>query len=206
MFMLHDMHASKTLRDIAARDKRVDEYEFDGANHWMHLKSQWVNPLTDTHAICEETVAAVRSQLPTLTRCGCNDCLFDRSDLGMAPAVRLSNGLRVANFSSPHPFNFVDGTVLPACKEDRCRRLSAETREVETRNPAGFTDIQLSFELTDEVVAELQALDNDPVIDVVLAPLPIVQAARQSGVGVKARTVRMADRVTKQAHIDRFCL
>lgn len=31
--------------------------------------------------------------------------------------TKLSNGLRVANFSSPHPFTFEDGSVIPAVND-----------------------------------------------------------------------------------------
>ena len=36
-----------------------------------------------------------------------------------APTAILSNGVGVANFSSPHPFNFTDGTVLDRCDSER---------------------------------------------------------------------------------------
>lgn len=122
------------------------------------------------------------------------------------PRIELENGIRVANFSSPHAFNFVSGETLPACSPERCRRLSAVSQEVETHNARGWTDIELSFELGPDVRAELERLDADDDVDVVIAPLPIVQAARSIGLGRKARTVRMADRVTKVAHSDRFCV
>ena len=122
------------------------------------------------------------------------------------PVLTLENGIRVANFSSPHAFTFVSGETLPACSPERCRRLSAVPQEVEVSNPRGWTDIELSFELGPDVRAELERLDSDDDIDVVIAPLPIVQAARSLGLGRKARTVRMADRVTKVAHSDRFCV
>lgn len=110
------------------------------------------------------------------------------------PVLELENGVRVANFSSPHEFKFTTGETLSACSPERCRRLSAVPQEVESYNPRGWTDI------------ELERLDSDDDIDVVIAPLPIVQAARSLGLGRKARTVRMADRVTKVAHSDRFCV
>lgn len=121
------------------------------------------------------------------------------------PVLTLRNGIRVANFSSPHPFHFVTGEVLPACDEERCRHLSAVAKEVETERD-GWIDIQLAFELGNECVEEIVRLEADDSIDVILAPLPIVQAARAAGIGTKLRTVRMADRVQKLAHVDRFCV
>ena len=123
-----------------------------------------------------------------------------------APRITI-NGVTIVNFSSPHAFHFEDGSILEACDETRCRHLSAVANEVESR-PEGqaWTDIELSFELGNECRDELAALDSDLSIDIVLAPLPIVQAARAADVGRKARTVRMADRVKKLAHTDKFCV
>lgn len=67
------------------------------------------------------------------------------------PWVWLSNGLIVANFSSPHSFRFTSGELLPACEEDRARGLMLDVTEVETPNPRGWTDIELRFELSDVV-------------------------------------------------------
>lgn len=45
------------------------------------------------------------------------------------PVATLSNGLRVANFSSPHTFEFEDGTVLAACEPDRVEAGSVKPVE-----------------------------------------------------------------------------
>jgi len=124
-----------------------------------------------------------------------------------APVLLLRSGLRVANFSSPHPFHFVTGEVLAACDEDRCRHLTAIVLEEEIANvDLGIIDVKLSFELGEACRAEIEAMDADAGIDVILAPLMIVQAARAAGVGTKLRTVRTADRVTKEAFSNKFCL
>lgn len=123
------------------------------------------------------------------------------------PAVVLSNKLRVVNFSSPHSFEFVDGNVLPACDAMRCQFLSAEPQEREESHPGGWTDICLSFKLGKACFDELQALEGNPAIDVILVPLPILAAAKEEGLRFKKiRTLRMADRVAKKLHIDRFCV
>ncbi len=43
-------------------------------------------------------------------------------------------------------------------------------------------------------------------IDVVLVPFPVMTALKDAGISIgKARVIRVADRVTKMIHIDRFC-
>jgi hypothetical protein len=124
-----------------------------------------------------------------------------------APVVTLENGLRIANLSSPHPFQFEDGTVLPACSEFRCKELSAivteEVAEAETAGGTKFQVLDLGFELGEVLELELRHLSVRDDIDVILGPLPIVQAAK--GYYPKLFSVRMADRVKKVACCGKFC-
>lgn len=127
------------------------------------------------------------------------------------PIVTLSNGLRVANFSSPHNFNFVDGTILPACSTDRARSLMLESIEIETKSldHDGVIDIELSWRMSDAVRDELRRLGQfeNESFDILLVPLPVMMAMKaEFGVVGKARCIRVADRVSKTIHIDRFCL
>ena len=39
------------------------------------------------------------------------------------PITVLSNGIRVANFSSPHDFEFEDSSILKACSKERAEKL-----------------------------------------------------------------------------------
>lgn len=124
------------------------------------------------------------------------------------PIVTLSNGIRVANFSSPHDFKFVDGSVLPACTEQRARKMALESREVENENPyAPVTDIKLSWAMSDAVFSELARLKDSDEFDVLLVPLPVMTALKEGDelAPGKCRCIRMADRVNKLSHIDRFC-
>lgn len=124
----------------------------------------------------------------------------------MVPVITLTNGLRIANFSSPHPFTFVSGEVLPACSPERAKRLLLEAKEVARPSPCGrWTDIDLSFRLSPEVEEELQRLELRQDIDIVLVPLPVLQASRALAWATKVRGLRAADRVTKEIHSDRFC-
>lgn len=131
-----------------------------------------------------------------------------------APAVTLSNGLRVANFSSPHPFNFVDGSMLPACDEARSRALSMDREDKESpwSGPlfgvsAPILQVKPVFVLNDATLAELQAAQETWDVDIVLAPFPLLQALESKallGAFSKVATVIMADRITKAAAIDKF--
>lgn len=118
--------------------------------------------------------------------------------------VTLSNGLVVANFSSNHPFTFEDGTVLPACSDERCRALMLEATEVETpRNK--WIDISLSYNMTNEVWNETCKMLNHP-IDIIIVPLPVLMAWKEGGNHTgKLRTGRVIDRVTKTLSISKFC-
>lgn len=132
-----------------------------------------------------------------------------------APAVTLTNNVRVANFSSPHPFNFVDGSVLPTCDKERSEALSMG-RDNDIKEPwagplfnvsAPITAVKPVFDLTDVVLDELQAAQETWDVDIVLVPFPLLQALRNNGLldrFTKVATVIMADRITKAAAIDKF--
>lgn len=127
-----------------------------------------------------------------------------------APIIMLSNGLRVANFSSPHPFTFVDGCILPACDAQRCGRLSLraiENTKSTMINEISFTDIKLSFELDFNCLHELDRLESNEDVDIVLVPLPVLTAlANVPESFSKVRCIRVHDRFTKEIEIDRFCI
>jgi hypothetical protein len=123
--------------------------------------------------------------------------------------VTLSNNKRVANFSSPHPFTFEDGTILPAVSAEESERLSVRFTE-EHINTLG--DIKLSFSLTRDVINEMilwekLALNNE--VDTVFCPLPMITAMYAAGYEVlftPFRSIRMTDRVSKLASITKQCL
>lgn len=146
------------------------------------------------------------------------------------PIVVLASGLRVANFSSSHPFTFVNGEVLPACSPERARALMLEAVEVQTRRKGrfaerhhgGWVDIALTFKLSEAVLLALRGvypLIELGAVDVLIVPLPVKRAMDEwlaerndeepdilVGVQPHARTCRVADRVTKTIYGDRFCL
>ena len=108
------------------------------------------------------------------------------SSLPAAPCMTLSNGLRVANFSSPHPFNFVDGSWIPRCDPERVKALELccyeETEARSMRTPGykvHFTDIRISWTLTEPVMRALDDLEADNSVDIVLVPLPVMTAIKK---------------------------
>lgn len=125
-----------------------------------------------------------------------------------APTTTLTNGLRVANFSSPHTFTFEDQTVLEACDVERSRALSLIAEEVLTPNPFNDTayDVALSFKIDQVSLRQLGWLEEQDDIDVVIVPLPVISALKAAGIPLgKARTIRSVNRVTKTCSCNKFC-
>ena len=50
------------------------------------------------------------------------------------PIVTLSNGLRVANFNSPHAFEFEDGTILSAVSNEIAEETKLDNEDVEKQH------------------------------------------------------------------------
>lgn len=133
------------------------------------------------------------------------------------PAISLKNGLRVANFSSPHEFNFEDGSVLPACTKERAMVLNLARNDREVlwdgpRSPSWPTEelvlaVTPGFATTPEIIAELAELEGHWDVDIVLVPFPVLQSLRDEKMLEKFKkvaTVIMADRITKAASTTKF--
>ena len=122
--------------------------------------------------------------------------------------ITLSNGKRVANFSSPHPFVFTDGSILPAVSEEESTRLAVTFIEDEQSNG----DIKLTFDLTDAIwnrMNEWSDLWENFQVNVVFCPLPMITALHNWGYNVLAspfRCIRIEDRVKKLVSIDKQTL
>ena len=107
--------------------------------------------------------------------------------------ITLSNGKRVANFSSPHPFTFTDGSVIPAVSNEESERLKVNF--IETEHPDESGDINLNFDLSTDVMFEMRywvALYNVGYVDVVFCPLPMITAIKEATSG-DAMAKAMAD-------------
>lgn len=125
-----------------------------------------------------------------------------------APIITLHNGVRIVNFSSPHPFNFVTGEILPGCSSERANHLMLQAEERLVSNGGGWKDMILKFNMSKNVWDELSKLNNDSNIDIILVPLPVMQAWKtaNSNITGKLRTCRVADRVSKKIYSDIFCI
>jgi hypothetical protein len=128
----------------------------------------------------------------------------------------LSNGLRIANFSSPHPFLFTDGTIIPAV-EDKLAKLTmldVEEQRVSNYTARRFQTVKLSWslsEMVDDQIALWYTIYQVKEVDVVLVPMPVMIALKNTWTEkmiLKSpfRVIRMADRITKAIHIDKFCI
>ena len=137
--------------------------------------------------------------------------------------TRLSNQLIVGNFSSPHPFTFDDGSVLSAVSDYDSERLKVTFTETIIRDEHKFrklhsdvSTVQLKFTLNEEIENEMKEWlkmweHND--VDIVLCPLPMIQALQQghesnfmSLLNSPFRAVRMKDRIKKLSSIDTFTI
>lgn len=128
--------------------------------------------------------------------------------------ITLRNGLKIGNFSSPHTFEFVDGTILPAVSNEEAERLKIDFREniIKDTIQVGFGDkrqrldtqshsthvvidnIELSFGLTDKVVGMIEAwesLHGNAEVDIVLIPLPMLTAMKAIGKAYKSGDYQM---------------
>ncbi len=138
--------------------------------------------------------------------------------LSPMPMITLANGVSIANFSSPHPFTFDTGEVLPACAEDRARALTLEVVEEEKSYPL-WTEVKIKFSLSEAVKAEflrihqdVQLEDWDNYATIILVPLPVLESVKAEdywgppGIRERLKVVRMKDRVNKIIWHNRFCV
>jgi hypothetical protein len=96
------------------------------------------------------------------------------------PTVILKNGLRVGNHSSPHEFQFDDGSVLPACSPERADHYKLIPLERNEPSPSGrWTDIDLEFTIPAEMQQSLIDNADRRQIDVVLVALPVLICVRE---------------------------
>lgn len=137
--------------------------------------------------------------------------------------ITLTNGLRVANFSSNYSFKFTDGSVLPAISNEFCTKLSMEPYEYKFRystygkDSDCFESIKLSFNAASDVIDSINYWYNlwniEQLVDIVIVPLPVITMMRNSMnwdddriYCSPFRTIRVADRLTKKICIDKFCI
>ena len=93
--------------------------------------------------------------------------------------ITLSNGKKVANFSSPHSFTFTDGSVIPAVDAEESVRLKVTFNEDIDENG----DVMLDFTLSDAVIEEMKywmKLWENKEVDVVFCCLPMITAIKDA--------------------------
>ena len=128
----------------------------------------------------------------------------------MRTIIKLSNGKRVANFSSPHSFIFEDGRILPAVSNKEAERLRVTFHE-EQLTKSG--DITLTFDLSEAVKEEMrywEQMHYNNEVDVVFCPFPMIQAINQiyttGKLSMPFRSVYRDGRVDKKISITKQCI
>lgn len=130
------------------------------------------------------------------------------------PIVTLTNGLRIANFSSPHTFTFDDGSVLGACTKERSLSFNIQMKEF--RHTTQDEDdryifIQVLPVMTDNCVSELDSITDNNDIDLCIVPRPVIDAMKEDGRtsyiadSGKFVTGRLKDRINKVLYSNKFC-
>ena len=147
------------------------------------------------------------------------------------PTVKLTNGIIVGNFSSPHTFEFADGTILPACSKERAEKLKMNFTENYVESPSKmWKDIKPQIELTDEIYKELNFITDrldygkpvvggDPLyefsVHVILIPLMMISALKEETRSkycpsfinsLNLRVMKAISRTDKRLRIDEFCV
>jgi hypothetical protein len=167
--------------------------------------------LEDTVLVPSEAVLAQPEDLATLGEITITTP-FNR-ELGI-PVVTTTRGLTIANFSSPHPFNFNDGTTLEACSVERAKVMAINSAEVKIENESldgiPFTDIVLTWEMSEIVKTELNRLERLLGFDILIVPLAVMSAIKGYGLPIRrARVIRTASErgaETRLNYADRFCI
>jgi|TARA_Y100000034_G_scaffold50823_1_gene62559 hypothetical protein len=130
--------------------------------------------------------------------------------LNKYPMIKLDNGLNVVNYSSPHPYTFDTGEVLPMCtKEVSSTTMLKEDHEVIDSPIRGIAvkDVFINFSLQPFMTHELVKLSLMSAVDIILVPYPVLNALKKgiSGSWPKIRTCRTTDRFTKVISSTQFC-
>lgn len=126
--------------------------------------------------------------------------------------IKLSNGLRVANFSSPHSFEFEDGSVLPAVSVDDCRYLAMDAVEERMNDHTIKVFFLLGPNIATRVAEWHLVYFKHKYIDIVIVPRPMIDVLRNNGwddeqlLNSPFRTIRLVDREKKICSINKFCI
>ena len=141
---------------------------------------------------------------------------MNNESISKYPVVTLKSGLRVANFSSDHPYKFTDGSYLAPCDKKRAVALKLDILEhLIEEDRRGFKSVRLQIKLLPLVEYEIQRVHEDSEVDIAIAPLMIMEACRELPIyrsaNFKMRSIRHE---SKKLHghspplclTDKFCL
>lgn len=139
-----------------------------------------------------------------------------RKPIQPAPTAKLSTGLVVANFSSPHTFTFTDGTMLDACPDERVKAGACNPRETVTltggyASGIAYSAVKLEPVLSDQCIELLDAF-NDSDVDIVIVPLMLLEAIKdyreKTGKNhwERCHAIRRPHRGSNEVCHDRFCI
>lgn len=131
----------------------------------------------------------------------------------MDTIITLKNGLKVANFSSFHPFEFEDGMILPGVPREECIENMLD-REDEIISTDLFITIHPKFLLNNTIKERLDYWTHKWInkeVDIVLTPLPVIQAMKDDPVwhhvlSSPFRTIYVIDRISKVISTTKFCI
>ena len=128
---------------------------------------------------------------------------------------KLKNGLRIANFSSPHSFTFTTGEILPAVDDELATRMMLEVEETpQKERHVKFNTVTLDWSLSEDVADYIDlwwTFYNLKKIDIVIVPLPVMTALHsiwndKDILKSPFRVIRVANRITKEIYVDKFCI
>ncbi len=137
------------------------------------------------------------------------------------PVIELNNGIKIANWSSPHSFTFVTGEVLPACDNDRAKEMALDIKETEVpysnvpdvlmgksnNVKVLWNDIRMQTTIPKPVRADLVKLQRSKSIDIILVPFMMLSAMKDSSMPIgKCRVIRRVSRISKEIYSDKFCI
>ena len=128
--------------------------------------------------------------------------------------ITLKNGTKIANFSSPHPYTFEDGTSLDRCDMREAGLFKVQFREKVVKDVRDLTGIEMDFMLSKALLSRMnmwEQLYNEKKVDVVICSLPLLTALKKI-LDVKElmkmpfRGIRTKVRTKKVLLTDRFVI
>jgi hypothetical protein len=95
----------------------------------------------------------------------------------MMPRAVLSNGIRIANFCLPEKIVFEDGTILPACGDDRVKLYELGEKFEHVQSRGRWTDFERGKSImSDGMFDDLVEVQRGDHMDVILVPEDVLEA------------------------------